>query len=97
MTGVVLIKKKTPGGGPGVERDRGVRAVAYAMTPCPDQRQEIIIVPLIEIRMVGRITMTIEEIERGAKANLPQVSILFFGPAEGRIGGWPAWRESLPA
>ena len=41
--------------------------------------------------------MTFMEIERGANANLPQVSILFFGPAEGRIGGWPAWRESLPA
>jgi hypothetical protein len=67
--------------GPGLERDRGVRAVAYAMIPCPDRRQGIIIVPLIEIRMVGRIAMTFEEIEGGAKANLRRVSILFFGPA----------------
>jgi hypothetical protein len=51
------------------------------MTPCPDRRQGIIIVPLIEIRMVGRIAMTFAEIERGAKANLRRVSILFFGPA----------------
>ena len=78
---MVLIKKKTPGVGPGVERDRGVRAVAYAMTPCPDRRQGIIIVPLIETRMVGRMVMSVEEIEGAAKANLRRVSILFFGPA----------------
>jgi hypothetical protein len=51
------------------------------MTPCPDRRQGIIIVPLIAIRMVGRIAMTFEEIERGAKANPRRVSISFFGPA----------------
>ena len=55
------------------------------MTPCPDRQQGIIIVPLIEIRMVGRVVMTFAEIERGAKANLRRVSISFFSPA-----GWGA-------
>jgi hypothetical protein len=44
----------------------------------------MIILPLIEIRMVGRIAMTFAEIEGAAKANLRRVSISFFGPpAEG--------------
>jgi hypothetical protein len=43
----------------------------------------MIILPLIEIRMVGRIAMTFAEIEGGAKANLRWVSISFFGPATG--------------
>jgi hypothetical protein len=51
------------------------------MTPCPDRRQGIIIVPLIEIKMVGRMVMSVIEIEGAAKANLRRVSILFFGPA----------------
>jgi hypothetical protein len=45
------------------------------------------ILPLIEIRMVGRIAMTFEEIEGGAKANLRWVSILFFGPVAGSSQG----------